>query len=67
MLAHEISILCVPTLGWPFPVVTREHLQKLVSQGYMTAAELATCHVPVDPASPTPVAGSVVACSVFYE
>jgi hypothetical protein len=30
----------------------KEHLQNLVSQGYMTAAELATYRVPDDPASP---------------
>jgi hypothetical protein len=39
-------------LGCPVPVVTREHLQNLVSQGYMTAVELATCRVPTDPVSP---------------
>jgi hypothetical protein len=50
-------------LDWPASVVMREHLQNLVSQGYMIAAELATCHVP---ASPAPVAGYIVACSAFY-
>jgi hypothetical protein len=49
------------------PVVMREHLQNLVSQGYMRVAELATYRVPTDPASPAPVAGYVVVCSVFYE
>jgi hypothetical protein len=48
-------------LDWHAPVVTREHLQNLVSQGYMTTAELATYRVPTDPASPTPAAGYVVA------
>jgi hypothetical protein len=38
--------------SWPALEVTREHLQKLVSKGYMIAAEFATCPVPVDPASP---------------
>jgi hypothetical protein len=33
----------------------------------MIAAKLANCCVLVDPASPTPVEGYVVACSVFYE
>jgi hypothetical protein len=33
----------------------------------MTVVELATCHVPADPASPAPVVGYVVACSAFYE
>jgi hypothetical protein len=32
----------------------------------MTTAKLATCHVLADPASPAPMAGYVVACSVFY-
>jgi hypothetical protein len=34
--------------------VMQEHLQKLMSQGFMTAAELATFLVPKDPASPAP-------------
>jgi hypothetical protein len=54
-------------LGWPVPVVMREHLQNLVSQGYMTAAELATCHVHANPAFLAQVAGYVVACLAFYE
>jgi hypothetical protein len=29
-------------LGWPMLETTQEHLQNLVSQGYMTTAELAT-------------------------
>jgi hypothetical protein len=33
----------------------------------MTATELATCRIHVDPGSPAPVAGYVVACSAFYE
>jgi hypothetical protein len=33
----------------------------------MTAAELATCHVPEDLASPIPVGGYVMACVEFYE
>jgi hypothetical protein len=54
-------------LGWSALVVTGEHLQNLVSQGYMIVAELATCHVPTDPTSPTPVAGYIVVCSMSYE
>jgi hypothetical protein len=42
-------------LGWSTSEVTQEHLQNLISQGYMTAAELATYDVPEDPASPAPV------------
>jgi hypothetical protein len=33
----------------------------------MMVAELATRHVPEDPASPMPAGGYVVACAVFYE
>jgi hypothetical protein len=47
--------------------VTQEHLQNLVSQGYMIAAELATCRAPEGLASPALVGGYVVACMVFYE
>jgi hypothetical protein len=52
--------------GWPTSVVTQDHLQNLISQDYMTVVELATYHVPEDPASP-PLAGEyVVACAMFY-
>jgi hypothetical protein len=54
-------------LGWTAPEITEEHLQNLVSQGYMTVAELATCRVPEDPASPALVGGYVVACAMLYE
>jgi hypothetical protein len=47
--------------GWPASEVTQEHLQNPVSQGYMTRAELATCHVLENPASPAPVGGYIVA------
>jgi hypothetical protein len=53
--------------SWPALEVTREHLQNNVSQGYMIVAEFATCPVPVDPPSPTPVGGFVVVCTTFYE
>jgi hypothetical protein len=53
--------------GWTASVVTQEHLQNLVSQGYMIAAELATCRVPEDPASPALAGGYVMACVAFYE
>jgi hypothetical protein len=46
---------------------TQEHLQNLVSQGYMMAVELVTCCVPEDPSSPMPAGGHVVACAVFFE
>jgi hypothetical protein len=54
-------------LGWPVLEITQEHLQNLVSHGYMTAVELATYRVLVDPALPAPGAGYVVACLAFYE
>jgi hypothetical protein len=54
-------------LGWPMSEVTQEHLQNLVSQGYMAAVELATHCVPEDSASPAPVRGYVVACMALYE
>jgi hypothetical protein len=54
-------------MGWLALVVTREHQQNLVSQGYMTAAELATCHIPACHASPALAVGYVVACSAFYK
>jgi hypothetical protein len=54
-------------LGWIPSEVTQEHLQNLVSQVFMMAAELVTCHVPEDPASPVPVGGYVVAYMAFYE
>jgi hypothetical protein len=52
---------------WPTLVTMQEHVQNLVSQGCITVAELATCHVPADPGSPILVGGYVVACSAFYE
>jgi hypothetical protein len=54
-------------LGWIALEVMQEHLQNLVSQGYITAAELTTCRMPEDPASLVPVRGYIVACAVFYE
>jgi hypothetical protein len=53
--------------GWTALVVTQEHLQNFVSQGYMKTTELTTCHVPKDPVSPTLAWGYVVACAAFYE
>jgi hypothetical protein len=45
----------------------QEHLKNLISEGHMTAAEFATRLVPVDPSSPTPARGYIVACTAFYE
>jgi hypothetical protein len=53
--------------GWPMPEVKQEHLQNLISQGYMIATELATCRVPEDPASPAPAGGYIVVSAAFYE
>jgi hypothetical protein len=52
---------------WPTSKVTQDHLQNLISQGYMIAARLATCHVPEDPVSPALVGGYSMACTAFYE
>jgi hypothetical protein len=38
-----------------------------MSQGHMTAVDLATCRAPEDAASPAPVGGYIVACVAFYE
>jgi hypothetical protein len=54
-------------LGWSMSVVMQEHLQNLMSLGYMIAAKLATCRVPEDPTSHVPTGGYVVACTAFYE
>jgi hypothetical protein len=54
--------------SWPVSEVMQEHLQNLMSQGYMTAMELATCRVPEDYASPAPVGGwYVMSFMAFYE
>jgi hypothetical protein len=39
----------------------------VISQGYMTATELATCRALADPASPASMGGYVVACAAIYE
>jgi hypothetical protein len=54
-------------LSWPASEVMQDHLQNLVSQGYMITEELATCCVAEDPRSLIPVRGYVVACVAFYE
>jgi hypothetical protein len=54
-------------LGWTASEVMQGNLQNLMSQGYMMAAELVTCRMPEDPASPVQVRGYVVASVVFYE
>jgi hypothetical protein len=51
--------------SWPVLNVTQEHLQKLISKGYMIAVEYATFLVPGDPASLTPVKGHIVVCTAF--
>jgi hypothetical protein len=43
--------------GWPTSEVMQEHLQNLISEGYMIVVELATCRVPENPASPAPAGG----------
>jgi hypothetical protein len=53
--------------SWSASEVMQEHLQNLVSQEHMTAMEFATCLVPLDPSSPAPARGYIVACAAFYE
>jgi hypothetical protein len=52
--------------GWILLEVMLEHLQDLMSQGFMTAVELVTYHVPKDPASRVPAGRYVVASTAFY-
>jgi hypothetical protein len=47
--------------------VTQVHLQSLMSQGFMTTVELATCHVSEVLACPVLAEGYVVAFMAFYE
>jgi hypothetical protein len=54
-------------LGRTASEVQQEHLQNLVSQGYMAAAKLVTCHIFEDLASPVCARGYVMACMEFYE
>jgi hypothetical protein len=54
-------------LGCTVSEVSQEHLQNLMSQGYMTVVELTSCCVHEDPASPFLVGGYVVACAMFYK
>jgi hypothetical protein len=49
------------------PTVTQGYLQKLVKQGFMMVAELATYHALEDHACPTPAEGYVVSFVAFYE
>jgi hypothetical protein len=53
--------------GWILSEITQAHLHDLVSLGFMTTAELMSCRVPKDNASPMPVEGYVVAFAAFYE
>jgi hypothetical protein len=52
--------------GWKPLEVTQVHLQDLVSQGFMTVAQLMTCRVPEDHASPASLEGYVVTFAAFY-
>jgi hypothetical protein len=52
---------------WTPSTITPSHLQKLVKQGFMAAAELAAYHVPEDPTFPTPMKGNMVSFVAFYE
>jgi hypothetical protein len=52
---------------WAPSTVMPGHLQKLLKQGFMLAAELVACRVPEDPMFPAPVEGYVVSFMAFYE
>jgi hypothetical protein len=68
IVSRPSSITCLMVeSSWPVPEVTWEHLQNLVSKGYMTVVEFATCLVPEDPTSPAPVRGYVTVCVAFFE
>jgi hypothetical protein len=54
-------------LGWTMSEVTHEHLQNLMSQGHMMAAELTTCRMLEDSASPILAGGYVTSYVAFYE
>jgi hypothetical protein len=47
--------------------IMQELLQNIVSQGYLIVAELSTCRVLADLASPTLVGRYIVVCLAFYE
>jgi hypothetical protein len=52
---------------WTLSKVTQDHLQGLESQGFMTAVELMTCHVPENPISLVSVEGYMVSFVAFYK
>jgi hypothetical protein len=52
---------------WTPSKVTHEHLQNLMSQGFMTVAKLRTYCVLEDPMSPAPTEGYVVSFVALYE
>jgi hypothetical protein len=53
--------------GWTPSTITPGHLQKLVKQGSVAAAELATCRISEDPESFAPAGGYIMLCTTFYE
>jgi hypothetical protein len=52
---------------WTPSTIMLDHLQKLMKHGFMVATKLEACHVPEDPAFPTPAKGYVVSFMAFYE
>jgi hypothetical protein len=54
-------------LSLPTSEVTQEHLQNLISQGYMIEVVLANSSVPIDPTSLASAGGYVVASVAFFE
>jgi hypothetical protein len=66
--SHSSFLLCLMVeSSWSMLKVTQEYLQKLISKGYMTTAEFATCLVPAGPVSPPLAEGFIVVCVAFYE
>jgi hypothetical protein len=52
---------------WSPSSITLGHLQKLMKHGFMSATELETCWVLMDPTLPAPTEGYVVSFTAFYE
>jgi hypothetical protein len=63
----SLSLLFYDGVGLPMLEVMQGHLHSIVSQGYMTAVDLATCRVHKDHASPILAGGYTVLYIVFYE
>jgi hypothetical protein len=58
----SLSLLFHGSVRMAYIEVTQEHIQNLISQGYMIAAELATYHVPEYPVSPALTGATFFEC-----